>query len=320
MVRIKKKGIMAMFAGIALAGAAFLTPGVSSAAGSGHYTFALITHAQPGDTFWDVVRKGAEAAAKKDNVKLIYLSSPTASSQAQLVQNVTQQHVDGIAVTLAFPDAMAPAVKQAEQAGIPVVGLNSGINAWQKLGLLMYVGQDEMVAGEGVGERLNSLGAKSVLCLDQQQGAVQLLARCNGIAKTFKGKTQILYTPGADMAAAQSRMVAKLQQDPSIDYIITLGAPFAPTALNAIRMAGSNAKVGTFDMSPQAVNMIRQGTLQFAVDQQPYVQGYEAIDLMWLYKHNDDVVGGGHAILTGPAFVTKANVEQVAAFAKRGTR
>lgn len=320
MVRIKKKGIMAMFAGIALAGAAFLTPGVSSAAGSEHYTFALITHAQPGDTFWDVVRKGAEAAAKKDNVKLIYLSSPTASSQAQLVQNVTQQHVDGIAVTLAFPDAMAPAVKQAEQAGIPVVGLNSGINAWQKLGLLMYVGQDEMVAGEGVGERLNSLGAKSVLCLDQQQGAVQLLARCNGIAKTFKGKTQILYTPGADMAAAQSRMVAKLQQDPSIDYIITLGAPFAPTALNAIRMAGSNAKVGTFDMSPQAVNMIRQGTLQFAVDQQPYVQGYEAIDLMWLYQHNDDVVGGGHAILTGPAFVTKANVEQVAAFAKRGTR
>lgn len=320
MVRIKKKGIMAMFAGLALAGAALLAPATSSAAGSEHYTFALITHAQPGDTFWDVVRKGAEAAAKKDHVKLIYLADPTASKQAQLVQNVTQQHVDGIAVTLAFPDAMAPAVKQAEQAGIPVVGLNSGIGSWKKLGLMMYVGQDEMVAGEGVGERLNTLGAKSVVCLDQQQGAVQLLARCNGIAKTFKGKTQILYTPGADMAAAQSRMVAKLQQDPSVDYIITLGAPFAPTALNAIRMAGSSAKIGTFDMSPQAVNMIRKGTLQFAVDQQPYVQGYEAIDLMWLYKHNDDVVGGGNAILTGPAFVTKANVDQVAAFAKRGTR
>jgi simple sugar transport system substrate-binding protein len=29
---------------------------------------AMITHATPGDTFWDIVRKGAQAAAK-DNVK-----------------------------------------------------------------------------------------------------------------------------------------------------------------------------------------------------------------------------------------------------------
>jgi len=48
-----------------------------------HFTFAMITHAQPGDTFWDIIRKGAEAAAKKDNVKLIYLADPTATKESR---------------------------------------------------------------------------------------------------------------------------------------------------------------------------------------------------------------------------------------------
>ena len=47
-------------------------------------TVAMITHGQPGDTFWDIIRKGAQAAAVKDNVKLIYLANPTASGEAQL--------------------------------------------------------------------------------------------------------------------------------------------------------------------------------------------------------------------------------------------
>ena len=64
-------------------------------------TVAMITHAQPGDTFWDIIRKGANEAAKKDNIKLIYLADPTADKEAQLISNVVQQHVDGIALTLA---------------------------------------------------------------------------------------------------------------------------------------------------------------------------------------------------------------------------
>ena len=51
-------------------------------------TVAMITHAQPGDTFWDIIRKGAAAAAKKDNIKLIYLADPTATKEAQLISNV----------------------------------------------------------------------------------------------------------------------------------------------------------------------------------------------------------------------------------------
>ncbi|MCB8882436.1 substrate-binding domain-containing protein [Acidisoma cellulosilytica] len=294
---------------------------VSAQAQSAHdYTFAMITHAQPGDTFWDIIRKGANAAAKKDHVKLLYLSNPTASGEAQLVTNVVAQKVDGIAITLAFPDAEETTIKSAIAANIPVIGFNAGTDAWKSAGLLSYVGQDETIAGKAVGDKLNKLGAKSVVCVDQQQGAVQLEARCDGIKDTFKGSFYVLYVPGYDMAQTQSRIVAKLQQDKSVDYIVTLGAPFAPTAIQAADTAGSQAKVGTFDLTPRAVTLIQQGKLQWAIDQQPFVEGYLAIDFLWLNKVNGDVVGGGQPVLTGPAFVDSTNIADVAKFAKAGTR
>lgn len=283
-------------------------------------TVAMITHAQPGDSFWDIIRKGAMAAAKKDHIKLLYLSDPTASGETQLINNVVAQHVDGIALTLAFPDAEAPAAKAAEKAGIPIIGFNAGLDAWKSAGLLSYVGQDENIAGQAVGERLNSVGAKDVVCVDQQQGAVQLEARCDGIKKTFKGQFTVLYVPGYDMASAQSRIVAKLQQDKSIDYVVTLGAPFAPTALQAAALANSNTKVATFDMSPRVVSLIKEGKLQWAIDQQPFAEGYLAVDFLWLNKINGDVIGGGQPVLTGPTFVDSSNIAAVAKFAKAGTR
>lgn len=66
---------------------------------------------------------------------------------------------------------------------------------------------------------------------------------------------------------------------------------------------------------------VQSGSVEFAVDQQPYLQGYLAVDALWLYKTNGNVSGGGTApVLTGPAFVTKENVGIVAEFAQHGTR
>ena len=95
------------------------------------------------------MRKGAEAAAAKDNIDLTYASDPDAAAQADLVRDAVDDKVDGIAVTLAKPEAMKDAVAEAKAAGIPVVGLNSGIDAWRCCGLLEYFGQDESVAGRG---------------------------------------------------------------------------------------------------------------------------------------------------------------------------
>jgi simple sugar transport system substrate-binding protein len=318
-MKIGRRTTFALAAGIACACATALVSAPAQAQDK-QFTIAMITHAQPGDTFWDIIRKGANAAAKKDNVKLLYLSSPDATKEAQLIQNVTDQKVDGIALTLAFPDAEAANVKAAQAAGIPIVGFNAGVDQWKQMGLLGYAGQDETVAGKAVGEELNKEGAKNAICLDQQQGAVQLEARCNGIKDTFKGKMSVLYVTGYDMPTVKARVQAKLQQDPSIDYIVTLGAPFAPVVLDAVNASGSNAKVGTFDMTPQVIDLIAQGKVQWAVDQQPYVEGYEAVDMLWLYLTNGDTVGGGQPVLTGPFFVNKGNAAAVAKFAKAGTR
>ena len=154
---------------------------------------AMITHEAPGDTFWDIVRKGAQAAASKDNVQLVYSSDPSADKQATLVQNALDQKVDGIAVTLAHPDALSAVVQRAKTAGTPVVAFNSGLDDWQKTGALEYFGSDEHLAGQAAGQRLNAEGAEHVLCVPQEQGQVALEARCDGVAKGFSGKTDKVY-------------------------------------------------------------------------------------------------------------------------------
>ncbi|MEU8652582.1 sugar ABC transporter substrate-binding protein [Streptomyces sp. NPDC048737] len=284
-------------------------------------TVALVTHQSPGDTFWDIVRKGAEAAAAKDNVKLVYSADPNAGNQANLVQNAIDQKVDGIAVTLAKPDALKDVVAKAKAANIPVVGLNSGVSEWKSLGLLEFFGQDETVAGEALGNRLNSEGAKKVACVIQEQGNIGLTQRCDGVKKTFSGTTETVYVNGTDMPSVKSTITAKLKQDSAVDYVVTLGAPFALTAVQSVSEAGSKAKIATFDLNKNLTGAIDQGTIQFAVDQQPYLQGYLAIDSLWLYKNNGNYLGGGEQpVLTGPAFVDKSNVDAVAAFAAKGTR
>ncbi|MFG2971364.1 sugar ABC transporter substrate-binding protein [Streptomyces sp. NPDC048288] len=284
-------------------------------------TVAMITHAAPGDTFWDTIRKGAQAAAAKDNVKLIYSSDPTGPNQASLVQNAIDQKVDGIAVTLAKPDALKGAVAKAEEAGIPVVGFNSGVDDWKKQGLLEYFGQDETIAGEAFGRRLNQAGAKHTVCVIMEQGQVALEARCAGVKKTFSGKTDILYVNGTDMPSVKATITAKLKTDSSIDYVTTLGAPFAMTAIQSIADAGSKAKLATFDLNKDAVGAIKAGKIQWAIDQQPFLQGYLSVDSLWLCKTNGNYSGGGEApVLTGPAFVDKSNVARIAEFAAKGTR
>ena len=298
--------------------------GTDAAAGKAttpRMTVALVTHAAPGDTFWDLIRKGAQAAAAKDNIKLIYSSDPVAGNQANLVQNAIDQKVDGIALTAAKPDAMRGVVAKAKAAGIPVVGFNSGLDDWKELGMLEYFGQDENIAGQASGERLNRLGAKHAVCVVQEQGQVALEARCAGLKKGFEGTTENLYVNGTDMPSVKSTLTAALQKDSSIDQVVTLGAPIAMTAVQSVKDAGSKAKVATFDLNKELVGAVQGGSIEFAVDQQPYLQGYLAVDGLWLYRTNGNVSGGGTApVLTGPAFVTKGNVDSVAEFAKKGTR
>lgn len=283
-------------------------------------TIAMITHEAPGDSFWDLVRRGAETAAAKDNIELRYSSDPQGPNQATLIQSALDSDVDGIAITLAKPEAMTAAIQSAVDRGTPVVGFNAGLDNWQDLGMQGYFGQDENIAGQAAGERLNDEGAQRVLCVIQEQGHVALEARCAGVAATFRGNVEILNVNGTDMPSVQSTITAKLQQDPSIDRIMTLGAPFALTAVQSADNAGSEAQVVTFDTNAALVGAIQSGDVLWAVDQQPFLQGYLAVDALWLYINNGNSIGGGQPVLTGPAFIDQSNIDEVAEYAEAGRR
>ena len=326
MTGLRRYRLIALLAAVILIAAACSSSGGKKSeakvgANTPKLTIAMVTHGAPGDTFWDIIQKGAKAAAEKDNVTLKYSSNPDSGQQANLIQSAIDSKVDGIAVTLPDPPAIGPAVKKAIDAGIPVVAFNAGIDGYADAGALSYFGSDESLAGEAGGQRATEAGAKHVLCVVQFQGQVQLEARCNGVQKTFKGgKYDKIYVNGADRPAEQTTIGAKLKQDPSIDFVVTLGAPDALAAMNAVKDSGSKAKVGTFDFNPQIPPKIKDGSLQFAIDQQPFLQGYMSVDSLWFYKANGNIIGGGKPTLTGPFLVDSKNIDFISKFAEGGTR
>lgn len=284
------------------------------------WTFAMVTHSGDGDTFWDIVQNGAREAAAKDNINFVYSHHDEAQQQAQLVDAAIDKEVDGIIVTLAKPAAMKSALERARKAGIPVITVNSGSAESKEFGALTHIGQDETVAGEAVGTELNERGRRSAVCVLHEQGNVGHEQRCAGAKKTFEGRMTNLYVDGTNMPDVQASIVSKLQADRDIDAVVTLGAPFADTAVKAKRDAGSKAEIDTFDLNEKVAAGLKSGDLGFAVDQQPYLQGYEAVDLLWLFKYNADVLGGGKPVLTGPQIVTKDQAAELEDYTKRGTR
>ncbi|WP_017592080.1 substrate-binding domain-containing protein [Nocardiopsis potens] len=284
-------------------------------------TIAMITHQAPGDTFWDLVRSGAEDAAAKNGATLEYSSDPEAAKQATLIRTAIDKDVDGIAVTFAKPDALQGAVDEAAEAGIPVVGLNSGIEYWQEAGLIEFFGMEERLAGEAFGDRLDEEGAEKALCVIHEQGNVGLEERCEGLEEAFGGDVDRLNVDGASMPDVSSSITSRLQEDDEVDYVATLGAPFAMTAIDAVAATGSEAAVATFDTNEEAIRAIADGDLEWAVDQQPYLQGYMAVEGLWLHVANGNTLGGGtRPVLTGPSFIDAGNVDEVAEHAAGGTR
>ncbi|WP_111602189.1 sugar ABC transporter substrate-binding protein [Streptomyces sp. Amel2xB2] len=334
---LRRRARRATTVAVALTSAALLAAGCSSSGGKGgeesadgagggkgvdtpRMTIAMVSHSGEGDTFWDIVQSGAKDAARKDNVRFDYSHDDEAGRQAQLVQSAVDKKVDGLIVTLAKPDAMKGAVKKAVKAGIPVITINSGGEHSAEFGALSHIGQDEAIAGEAVGDELNKRDRKKALCVIHEQGNVSLEERCDGAKKTFDGEMSTLNVDGTNMPDVQSSVEAKLQSDDEIDTVLTLGAPFAGTSAKAKEKAGSKAEIDTFDLNAQVVKGLKDKSFGFAVDQQPYLQGYEAVDALWLHSYNANELGGGKPVLTGPQIVTDKDVPRLEKYTKRGTR
>jgi simple sugar transport system substrate-binding protein len=288
--------------------------------GSG-LTIAMVTHSDEG-SFWSVVKKGAQQAAKDEGVKLIWSpSNNDPQKQAQLIDAAISQKVDGLAVSVPNADAIKGSLAKAKAAGIPIITLNSGADQFKQLGAITHVGQTETIAGKAAGEKLKAEGAKKVLCVIHEQNNIGLQQRCQGVKDGFGGTVTNQQVKGtADIATTQTEIKSKLQADKSYDAVITLNPDIAAAAVTAAKGASSSAKIATFDISPDVIKDIKAGTVSFAVDQQQYLQGYLPVVFLKLYKTNANTVGGGLPVLTGPGFVDKSNAATVEKLAGEGTR
>jgi simple sugar transport system substrate-binding protein len=220
------------------------------------------------------------------------------------------------------PDAIQGAMDKANDAGIPLVTMNSGSADFAKLHAFTHVGQDEFIAGQQAGLKFQELGATKILCPIQEANNIGLQQRCDGAKDTFGNVENLQLSKGlADLTQSEAEIQAKLEADDSIDAVFSLNADIATgSALPAVEAVGRDITVGTVDLSGDAIQAIKDGKMAFAIDQQQYAQGYLPVVLLYLNKINGHVLGGGQPMYTGPGFVTEDNADQVQKLAEAGTR
>ena len=291
------------------------------AAGGKNLKIAVVTHGQASDPFWSVVKNGIDAGAKDMGVSVTYNAPQTFDMNAmkQLIDTAVASKPDGLIVSLPDAGALGPSIKKAIAAGIPVMSVNSGDDAYKALGVLAHIGQPELTAGIGAGERMGQAGVKNAICVNQEVGNASLDARCKGFAEGLAktgGKSKILAVDLNNPTDSQQKI--KAAASGGVDGVLALGPTGAAPALKALDT--SKIKLATFDLSPDVLQALLDGKIQFAIDQQQWYQGYLGVVFMTKYLQYGVIPGGGAPTLTGPSFVTKDNAQQVIDLSKQGIR
>jgi simple sugar transport system substrate-binding protein len=327
-MKVPKLGLVAAAAALVLAACASGQDSSESGGGGGggnenaDIKICMYTHGDGGG-FWSVAKKGAEKAAEDLGVTLDYQESNNdPEAQAQLIEAGVSAGCDGIAVSAPNPDAIQGAMDQANDAGIPLVTMNSGSADFLKLHAFTHVGQDEFIAGQEAGKKFKELGATKILCPIQEANNIGLQQRCDGAKDTFGNVENLQLSSGlADLSKSEAEIQAKLESDTDIDAVFALNADIATgSAMPAAEAVGRDITIGTVDLSGDAVQAIKDGKMAFAIDQQQFAQGYLPVVPLYLNKINGHVLGGGQPMYTGPGFVTQENADLVQQLAEAGTR
>jgi simple sugar transport system substrate-binding protein len=330
----------------ALALAALTLCGLGAAhAADGKYV--LISHAPDSDSWWNTIKNAIKQAGEDFDVQVDYRNPPNGdiADMARLVEQAAAANYDGVITSIADFNVLQGAIRKVTDKKIPLVTINSGTTAQsEKLGAIMHVGQPEYEAGKGAGERAKAAGIKSFVCVNHYATNPASFERCRGFADAigadFRKST---IDTGIDPSAVEAKVTAYLRQNPSTQAVLALGPSSAGPALKAIDKAGLKGKIffATFDLSDEIAKGIKDGSVQFAIDQQPYLQGYIPVAVLATMKQmkstdlkqvsaairaNPKVkarfdeyglapVYTARHILSGPGFVTKDNIGKVEKYA-----
>jgi simple sugar transport system substrate-binding protein len=309
--------------------------------------FVLVSHAPDSDSWWNTIKNAIKQGGEDFGVTVDYRNPPGGdlADMARLIDQAAARNYDGVIASIADFDVLKKPIAQVVAKKIPFISINSGTTAQsEQLGAIMHVGQPEYDAGKAAGERAKANGVKSFLCVNHYATNPASFDRCKGYADAlgvdFRKAT---LDTGDDPTTVESKVSAFLRNNPGTQGVLTLGPSSAHPTLKAVAKMGLKGKIhfSTFDLSPEISAGIKDGTVAFAIDQQPYLQGYIPVAVLALMKQlkTQDLptvmaalkanakakarfdeyglapVYGARHISSGPGFVTKENIGKVEKYA-----
>jgi simple sugar transport system substrate-binding protein len=307
--------------GVQVSGSPSATPVVRGAPlPDGAVRIAVVTHGPASSKFWAIIRNGVDSAARRLDVLVDYEAPDVFSVErmSELIDQAVATKPDGLVVSI--PSAgLAPAIRRAVSAGIPVVSINSGSDVFRKLGVLAHVGQIESRAGLEAGRRLAGLGVRNALCLNQESDNVGTNARCDGLVKAMReagGRARTLRIVDDDPRTPS--LIARAVADGDVDGVLATNSVGGLDAAKGL--AGTTTKIGSFDLGPDVLKAVKDSQIDFAVDQQPYLQGYLPIEMLALRARYGILPAQHDVVATGPNFVTRDNADQALELSERSIR
>lgn len=341
----KSKGLLKCLAIASLGLSLGLGAGASHAAGE---KFVLVSHAPDSDSWWNTIKNAIKQAGEDFNVSVDYRNPPNGdlADMARMIEQSAARNYDGLIADIADFSVLQKPLGTVVAKKIMLVTINSGTLAQsEQLKAIMHVGQPEYDAGLGAGKRAKEAGIKSFVCVNHYAMNASSFERCRGFADAlgvdFKSST--LDTNGVDPGVIESKVSAYLRSNPKTQAVLALGPDSAPPAMRAVEKMGLKGKMyfATFDLSEEITKGIKDGSIQFAIDQQPYLQGYIPVAVMAIMKQQKTTdlakvkailianpkyqarlaeygltpIYGPRHISSGPGFVTKDNIAKVEKYA-----
>ncbi|MEM8868978.1 MAG: sugar ABC transporter substrate-binding protein [Pseudomonadota bacterium] len=305
---------LALAASVALAPLAIAT--TASAEGE---KYILVSHAPDSDSWWNTIKNGIALAGDQMGVEVEYRNPPTGdiADMARIIEQATAAGPNGIITTLADYDVLKGPIQSAVDSGVDVIIMNTGSpDQAREIGALMYVGQPEYDAGLAAGLRAKGDGVTDFLCVNHAIQQPTVGERCRGFADGLGVELgDSMLDSGTDPAEIKNKVLAYLSANPETDGILTLGPVSADPTIAALQENGMAGDIyfGTFDLGEEIVKGIKDGTIVWGIDQQPFLQAYLPVVIMANY-HRYGVLPGNN-INSGPGFVTADALEKVEQFA-----
>ncbi|WP_309083891.1 sugar ABC transporter substrate-binding protein [Chelativorans sp.] len=295
------------------------TLGTAATALAENERFVFVSHAPDSDTWWNTIKNALNVASEQMGVTVEYRNPPTGdlADMARIIEQAAATNPNGIITSIADFDVLRGPLTSAVDKGIPVITVNSGtVEQSKELGALLHIGQPEYDAGKGAGERAKAEGVTKFLCVNHYITNPASVERCQGFADALGVELgSQMIDSGIDPAEVKNKVLAHLRANADTNGILTLGPNSAEPTIEALKENGTAGQVffGTFDLSPGISAGIKDGTISFAIDQQPYLQGYLPVVLLTNYARYGVIPA--NSINSGPGFVTKENIEKVEALA-----